>query len=549
MNNVDITKTITHLSLCSGYDGIGMGLRGIFPALREVAHVEIEAYAIANLVAKMEESILPPAPVYTDIKTFPFARFRGCVDILSGGFPCQPFSAAGKRRASEDPRHLWPYIKDGIGLCRPRMVLLENVEGIISAKMPDGQSVLHHVLSELEGLGYRATAGVFSAAEVGASHQRKRVFILGVANARSEELDRVQQPERWIEDLQVREPSAAMANTKREGSQRNDEAGGAGDGFGGGEEIRRATTGHCNETMADTDSTRPQGDECTGGTNSKGWQEPTGHAAECRTIPIARPGEQQFAHEEPRTVFNGKTRVLNHEWVCQLMGVPFGWCSLTKTEVDTLADVGTIMNHERQSQILFTMLHSTDSQTLQREARMPFDFLKKEILQPSMSCGIKDTRKPIKKHKSKEVIESEGEMLRGLQNNGKAARPPHKRKLERQQDGESENSLCIMSRKNTLEDWKEIREKITSGMQGLWENVPDSCGDVCDSLPEIQEVWESLSDEEAYQRLMGACRRQVYFEKAQSVNRIDALRACGNGVVPATAERAFRILINRINNQ
>lgn len=232
MNNVDITKTTTHLSLCSGYDGIGMGLRGIFPALREIAHVEIEAYAIANLVAKMEESKLPPAPIYTDIKTFPFASFRGCVDILSGGFPCQPFSTAGKRRASEDPRHLWPYIKDGIGLCRPRMVLLENVEGIISSKMPDGQSVLHHVLTELEGLDYRTTAGVFSAAEVGASHQRKRVFILGVA---------------------------------------------------------------------DTDSTRPQRHECAGGTNTEGRQKPTGHPAECRTIPIARPGEEQFAHEEPRT--------------------------------------------------------------------------------------------------------------------------------------------------------------------------------------------------------------------------------------------------------
>ena len=75
-------------------------------------------------------------------------------------------------------RHLFPYIADGIRECQPRIVFLENVEGIISAKTADGESVLQYVLRELEGLGYRATAGVFSAAEVGAPHQRKRVFIL-----------------------------------------------------------------------------------------------------------------------------------------------------------------------------------------------------------------------------------------------------------------------------------------------------------------------------------------------------------------------------------
>ena len=178
----DITsKTITHLSLCSGYEGIGLGLRRIFPNLREIAYVEREGFAVANLVAKMETGELDAAPVFTDVKTFPYGKFRGLVDILSGGFPCQPFSAAGQRKGVEDPRHLFPYIRDGIAECSPRLVFLENVEGIISSKTADGESVLKYVLGELEGLGYRATAGVFSAAEVGAPHQRKRVFILGYA--------------------------------------------------------------------------------------------------------------------------------------------------------------------------------------------------------------------------------------------------------------------------------------------------------------------------------------------------------------------------------
>jgi site-specific DNA-cytosine methylase/intein/homing endonuclease len=85
---VDNTEAITHLSLCSGYDGIGLGLRHIFKHVREVAHVEIEAFPVFNLVSKMEAGVLGPAPVYTDLKTFPYADFCGTVDILSAGFPC-----------------------------------------------------------------------------------------------------------------------------------------------------------------------------------------------------------------------------------------------------------------------------------------------------------------------------------------------------------------------------------------------------------------------------------------------------------------------------
>jgi DNA (cytosine-5)-methyltransferase 1 len=178
---VDTTKTITHLSLCSGYEGIGLGLRRVLPNLREIAYVEIEAFAIANLVAKMEAQHLDPAPIYTDLKTFPYEQFRGKVSILSGGFPCQPFSAAGQRKATDDPRHLFPFIADGIQKCQPRIVFLENVQGILSCKTGDGEPVLQYVLRELEQMGYRATAGIFSAEEVGAPHQRKRVFILGYA--------------------------------------------------------------------------------------------------------------------------------------------------------------------------------------------------------------------------------------------------------------------------------------------------------------------------------------------------------------------------------
>jgi DNA (cytosine-5)-methyltransferase 1 len=177
---VDITQELTYLSLCTGYEGIGIGLKRIFPNLRTLAYVEREAYAIQNLVAKMEEEKISPAPIYTDVKTFPYRKFRGLVSIISAGFPCQPFSTAGVRKGTNDERHLYPSIADGISECQPRLVFLENVEGIISTRSGDtGNPVLFDVLRDLDKRGYECSWGVFSASEVGHPHQRKRVFILG----------------------------------------------------------------------------------------------------------------------------------------------------------------------------------------------------------------------------------------------------------------------------------------------------------------------------------------------------------------------------------
>lgn len=174
--NVDNTKeSRTVLSLCTGYGGIERGLELAGVRHRTLAHVEIEAYSAANLVAKMEEGKLVPAPVWTNLKTLPTLPFRGRVDILTGGYPCQPFSQAGKRLGDKDPRHLWPHIRGIIGAVKPVQCFFENVEGHITKGLCE-------VLEDLEGLGYTATWGIFSAREVGAPHLRKRVYILAHAN-------------------------------------------------------------------------------------------------------------------------------------------------------------------------------------------------------------------------------------------------------------------------------------------------------------------------------------------------------------------------------
>ena len=165
----------TVLSLCTGYGGIERGLELAGFEHRVVAHVEIEAFACCNLAAKMEAGELDAAPIWSNLKTLPVDCFRDRVYLLTGGYPCPPFSAAGKRKGKDDPRHLWPHIHDIIRAVRPVQCFFENVEGHISLG-------LREVIEDLEGLGYKTTFGIFSASEVGAPHQRKRIFILANSN-------------------------------------------------------------------------------------------------------------------------------------------------------------------------------------------------------------------------------------------------------------------------------------------------------------------------------------------------------------------------------
>ncbi len=91
---MDTTKEFTHISTCAGYGGIDLGLRRVIENIRTIAYVEIEAFAVANLVAKIEEGELDAAPIWTNLKTFDAKPFLGKVDLLSGGISCQPFSSA-----------------------------------------------------------------------------------------------------------------------------------------------------------------------------------------------------------------------------------------------------------------------------------------------------------------------------------------------------------------------------------------------------------------------------------------------------------------------
>jgi DNA (cytosine-5)-methyltransferase 1 len=165
------------LSLCAGAGGLDLGVRLAVSAARTVCAVEIEAYACEVLATRMEEGHLDAAPIWTDLRTFDGRPWRGVVDCIIGGYPCQPFSVAGKMRGADDPRHLWPHVARIIREADPEFVFLENVSNHLNV----GFDV---VARELQAMGRRVAAGVFTAEEIGATHKRERLFVMAHSDRR-----------------------------------------------------------------------------------------------------------------------------------------------------------------------------------------------------------------------------------------------------------------------------------------------------------------------------------------------------------------------------
>lgn len=174
----------TVLSLCTGAGGLELGIKLAVPDCRTVCYVEGEAYAASVLAARMADTTLDAAPIWSDVRTFDSKPWRGCVDIITAGYPCQPFSIAGRKKAEHDPRHLWPYIREIVADLRPRIAFFENV----SHHLRLGFQQVH---DDLRGMGYGVKTGLFTAEEIGASHKRERLFILAHAEGAGAWLDQL----------------------------------------------------------------------------------------------------------------------------------------------------------------------------------------------------------------------------------------------------------------------------------------------------------------------------------------------------------------------
>ena len=193
-----IKNKLKHLDLFSGIGGFSLGLEAT-GGFETVAFCDIEEFP-----RKVLKKHWPRVKQYNDIKELTYEKLKsdgiGSVDIITGGYPCQPFSVAGRKKGEQDPRHLWPDYFRLVKELRPTWVIGENVGGHI-------KQGLDTVLSDLESEGYSTRTFSISAASVGANHKRERVFV--VAHTR--------QPSRRIESSRNTESSrrGASQETKR----------------------------------------------------------------------------------------------------------------------------------------------------------------------------------------------------------------------------------------------------------------------------------------------------------------------------------------------
>lgn len=157
------------LGLCAGVGGLELGLHLAEPRANPVAFVEKDPFCQGVLSRRW-----PNCPIWTDVTTFHGFPWRGKINIVTAGFPCQPDSLAGRRRGTSDERWIFPDVARTIREVEPEWVFLENVAGILTGGMP-------HVLGALATLGYDVVWSMFSCEGLGASHQRKRVFLVAHA--------------------------------------------------------------------------------------------------------------------------------------------------------------------------------------------------------------------------------------------------------------------------------------------------------------------------------------------------------------------------------
>lgn len=166
---------MNELALFAGGCGGVLGTHHLL-GWRTIGYVEIDDYCQKIIAARIRDGLLDEAPIFGDLRAFIdqgyAASYTGLVDVVTAGFPCQPYSLAGKRLGKDDERNKWPETAECIRIVRPRFALLENVPGLLSTPY------WGTVLGDLAESGYDVRWDCFPASAFGAPHERDRLFAL-----------------------------------------------------------------------------------------------------------------------------------------------------------------------------------------------------------------------------------------------------------------------------------------------------------------------------------------------------------------------------------
>lgn len=188
------------VALFAGIAGLDLGLNQIMPDSKTVCYVEGETYSAQVLHAKMLKGQLPHAPIYSDVRTFPSVanHFAQKVDFITAGFPCQPFSNAGSRKGTKDERWLWDSIVETIREIRPSYLFLENVSNLLNE-----WGAFDEISKSLAKIGFNIEWGLVRASDVGANHERNRLFIFAYMPGTLSRIN-LSHPNRfrWFKDFQ-----------------------------------------------------------------------------------------------------------------------------------------------------------------------------------------------------------------------------------------------------------------------------------------------------------------------------------------------------------
>jgi DNA (cytosine-5)-methyltransferase 1 len=156
---------------------------------RTICYVENAVYPVRVLQARIRDGLLDDAPIWGEVKTFDGRPWAGSVDIITAGFPCQPWATGGKYGGEEDPRNLWPDTLRVIGEVRPTWVLLENSPKLLQYSHKLGRKpYIECIVAQLAHLGYVGRWGCLSAAGLGFDHKRRRLWVVAHAGGEGREV-------------------------------------------------------------------------------------------------------------------------------------------------------------------------------------------------------------------------------------------------------------------------------------------------------------------------------------------------------------------------